>query len=440
MTPPTTPSPAPPGLITRDRSDTLDSGISGSSSFLLQTPSTPSILHVLDTESRAQSTQKIPTTALHLHPASISPSPPTSARVNVIADDEALEARLARERALSVGSISSRMFFIDLDEADLAQDSPALLYPPTVSHTGGARGAESEQVGYPFPPVLSLPVRAGSTGHSSGSFSTNVRADPEIAAEAAEAVEADSGTAKKGMKQAMRAKLERSRSSLRSLSAKLKTGDERTASDASATEPNGATLSTVPKRPSHARLRSLFSLSSTSVSRSRSASVASTRSAILAPIPAPVPASSARPDACVSVPAAIRATENSLLAGGPAPVLPPSSPDFVESALVPAPAEIAQGSINRTRAASEPLSMLWASTDLVPVPVAETCSTGQARAASKARARRRNVDMFSTMLPREIQVMILRRVAEACTSRRGVDAMTAFKGRKELIKLSRVSS
>jgi len=48
--------------------------------------------------------------------------------------------------------------------------------------------------------------------------------------------------------------------------------------------------------------------------------------------------------------------------------------------------------------------------------------------------------MFSTMLPREIQVMILRRVAEACTSRRGVDAMTAFKGRKELIKLSRVSS
>ena len=432
MTPPTTPSPAPPGLITRDRSDTLDSGISGSSSFLLQTPSTPSILHVLDTESRAQSTQKNPTTALHLHPASISPSPPTSAHANVIADDEALEARLARERALSIGSISSRMFFIDLDEADTAQDSPALLYPPTVSHTGGTRATDSEEIGYPFPAVLGLPVRDGSTSHHPGSSPAIVRPHAE---DAAEAVEADNGPAKKGMKQAMRAKLERSRSSLRSLSAKLKNGDERTASVASTTELNGAALPTVPKRPSHARLRSLFSLSSTSVSRSRSGSVASTRSAILTPVTAPA----ARPDVHAPVPAVDQATQNSLLAGGPALVLPPSSPDLVESASVPAPAEIAQGSVHRPRAASEPLSMLWASTDLVPVPAAETCSTGQARAAYKARARHRNVDMFSTMLPREIQVMILRRVAEACTSRRGVDAMTAFKGRKELIKLSRVS-
>ena len=435
MTPPTTPSPAPPGLITRDRSDTLDSGISGSSSFLLQTPSTPSILHVLDTESRAQSTQKNPTTALHLHPASISPSPPTSAHANVIADDEALEARLARERALSIGSISSRMFFIDLDEADTAQDSPALLYPPTVSHTGGTRATDSEEIGYPFPPVLGLPVRDGSTSHHPGSSPAIVRPHAEDAVDAVEAVEADTVTAKKGMKQAMRAKLERSRSSLRSLSAKLKNGDERTASDASATELNGATLSTVPKRPSHARLRSLFSLSSTSVSRSRSGSVASTRSAIFAPVPAPA----ACPDVRAPVPAVDQATQNSLLADGPAPVLPPSSPDLVESTLISAPAEVAQGSMHRPRAASEPLSMLWASTDLVPVPAAETCSTGQARAAYKARARHRNVDMLSTMLPREIQVMILRRVAEACTSRRGVDAMTAFEGRKELIKLSRVS-
>jgi hypothetical protein len=330
------------------------------------------------------------------------------------------------------------MFFIDLDEADTLRDSPPPIPPsaPEGSSAGGTPSAAAPAgiAEYPFPPILGPPVQAPLTDDGSES-GTRARA---------ETAEVDGGVAKKGMKQAMRAKLERSRSSLRSLSVKLKSGEERAGEDATLQGINSGTDPSVSKRPGHARLRSLFALSSNSNSRSRSGSVASTRSAILPPvIPTPPSNYDGQPG---SGPPALPAAQAQLSSDdvhgaiGPLPFIAPSSPDLVEATLVPeSGALVVLPALHRPRAASEPVRLGTLSGTLAPAAqVSDTApASKQARAVSKAR--RRDIDMFGTMLPREIQVMILRRVAEGCTTRSGAAGMTAFKGRKELIKLTRVS-
>lgn len=403
---------------TRDRSDTLDSTASGATSFLLQTPPTPSILNIFVplSHSRAGRTDK-----------DIGTSPSHRLHIADLGTESAQAIHgcsPSRDRGMSIASTSSGMFVLDPDDAQSRLSSQLSL-------TGTSTPTNRLDInGYPFPAI---------SGQASFPPMQTV---PGLLSPLGEVVGnpvASSPVAEKSIKNTIRVKLERSRSSLRSLSAKLKNGDDGTEGLVTPTG-NGGPASF--KQPAVKKLRSLFSLSG-STSRSLSDSAASTPAASLpagrvtpSPITTPVLPSPSQPTSA-EIP-----LEAYFPASQPGDLMP--SPEVVEPSLTPE--HVPLGPVHKTpsttapakrpRAVSEPLL----SPGILSITNQQSAEDLAERSRKAARrAHQRDPDLFGTMLPREIQVMILRRVAEACILHRGGAAMTAFRGRRELIKLTRVS-